>query len=344
VNRNSGRTWINFKELRERLRFGDVLRHYGIEVRRRGDQHQGPCPLPGHTSRKGAPSFSANLERGIFQCFGCGAKGNALEFACLMEGADLGDGNAIRKVAIKLQQALFTEDAKEQPKGKSAMPARPAVEPKGPAAVVNAPLDFELKHLEHVHPSLTGRGFEHRTNAHFGVGFCSRGLLGGRIAIPIHDHDGRLVGYAGMVADDGAVSEGNPRYLFPPERVREGVRHAFDRSLLLYNGHRVKGPCDDLIVVRDFDSVWWLRQSGFPSAVALMGTECSERQVELIVSLLKPTGRIWVMTERNTPGDELAQSVLMQVSTHRSVRRVALERNQQPTDMTGEQLKARFSV
>ncbi|MFA6287466.1 MAG: CHC2 zinc finger domain-containing protein [Opitutaceae bacterium] len=344
MNKNSGRTWINFKELRQKLKFEDVLRHYDIEVRRKGDQHQGPCPLPGHRGRKSAPSFSANLERGIFQCFGCGAKGNALEFAGLMEGVNLEDGNALRKVAVKLQQAFFPEGASTHTKGKSALPSRPIDEPKSLPVVVNASLDFELKHLEHVHPYLTGRGFEHRTTVHFGVGFCSRGLLKDRIAIPLHDQDGKLVGYAGRVIDDGAVSAETPRYLFPSERVRDGVRHVFDRSLFLYNGFRIKAPCDDLVIVHGFTSVWWLRQNGFGNVVALMDGRCSERQAELIVSLVKPTGRVLVMTGRNAPGNELAQSILIQVCTHRSVRQVALEQNQQPTDMTGEQLKARFSV
>src|SRR6185369_17417102 len=97
------RVWINFKELRQKLLFEEVLRHYKVEVKRKGDQHQGFCPLPNHGGAGNSPSFSANLERGIFHCFGCGAKGNVLEFAALMSGADPRDGNALRKVAVELQ-------------------------------------------------------------------------------------------------------------------------------------------------------------------------------------------------------------------------------------------------
>ena len=67
-------TWIDFKALRAKLDFEQVLRHYGIEVKRKGNQHHGYCPLPNHNGKKNSPSFSANLDRGIFQCFGCGAK------------------------------------------------------------------------------------------------------------------------------------------------------------------------------------------------------------------------------------------------------------------------------
>jgi hypothetical protein len=40
------RVWINFKELRARLKFEEVLQLYGVEVKRKGEQHQGFCPTP----------------------------------------------------------------------------------------------------------------------------------------------------------------------------------------------------------------------------------------------------------------------------------------------------------
>ena len=102
-------TWIDFKELRSKLDFEQVLRHYKVEVKRKGNQHHGFCPLPNHNGKKNSPSFSAQLEKGIFQCFGCGAKGNVLEFAALMEKADPKDGTALHKVAMELQKRFCPE-------------------------------------------------------------------------------------------------------------------------------------------------------------------------------------------------------------------------------------------
>src|SRR3954462_14438718 len=96
--------WINFRELRANLKFEQVLRHYGVEVKRKNDQHQGFCPLPNHNGKKNSPSFSANLDRGIFQCFGCGAKGNVLDFAVLMQNLNPKDGSSLHKVALELQE------------------------------------------------------------------------------------------------------------------------------------------------------------------------------------------------------------------------------------------------
>src|ERR1700679_2106806 len=133
-------TWINFKELRAKLDFEKILKHYGVEVKRKGNQHHGYCPLPNHNGKKNSPSFSANLGKGIFQCFGCGAKGNALEFAAMMEEADPKDGTALRGVALGLQKRFFPE-IENAPKPKAAQSAPPKAEviTERPT-VVNAPL------------------------------------------------------------------------------------------------------------------------------------------------------------------------------------------------------------
>src|SRR5882724_4978158 len=102
-------TWIDFKSLKQTLQFTAVLRHYGVEVKAKGNQHHGFCPLPNHNGKKNSPSFSANLEKGIFQCFGCGAKGNILDFAAMMSGADVSDGKALREVAMSLRKEFCPE-------------------------------------------------------------------------------------------------------------------------------------------------------------------------------------------------------------------------------------------
>src|SRR6266850_695170 len=116
-------TWIDFKTLRAKLDFAQVLKYYGVEVKKTGKQHHGFCPLPNHIGKRNSPSFSANLERGIFQCFGCGAKGNVLEFAGLMEKINLEDGGEFRRVVLRLQERFCPESngshtAREAPKEK----------------------------------------------------------------------------------------------------------------------------------------------------------------------------------------------------------------------------------
>jgi DNA primase len=339
--------WIDFKALRARLDFAQILEHYKVEVKRKGEQHMGFCPLPGHNGKRNSPSFSANLEKGIFQCFGCGAKGNVLDFAALMENADPKDGAALREVALKLQQRYCPEQG-----GKSSQPENHVAkktslskmaEPKDERpVVVNQPLDFELKGLDAEHPYLLGRGFTPETIRHFGLGYCGRGLLKTRVAIPLHNVDGKLVGYAGRVVDDSTITDENPRYRFPGKREKDGTMFEFRKTLFLYNGYRIKAPVENLIVVEGFTGVWWLVQHGLPPVVATMGADCSETQAELIVSLVKPNGRVWIAPDGDKAGERHAQTLLTLISPYRFVRWVKMANDKQPTDFSMEQLKTSF--
>lgn len=354
-----GRVWINFKELRARLNAEAVLRLYKVEVHRKGEQHQGECPLPSHKGRGELP-FSMNLERGIFQCFGCKAKGNVLEFAALMEGVDLQDGNALRKVAVKLQAKFFPEGASTKEKEPSLFPAGPeptrrdagrpqpvkksAAGAKAPArnlpVKVNAPLDFELQGLDPSHAHLVGLGLAEATIAHFGLGYCSRGMLKERVAIPLGNPSGQLIGYAGLVVGDGAITDENPRLLFPSKRERNGVVFDFQRSLFLYNGSRLDGPCDDLAVVEDFSTVWWLHQNGIQNVVATMDAEVSEQQIDLLLSLVERNGRVWIVSEK----EGLAQSLMLRVGSHCFVRWLRPKDGRLPTDLSPDELESCFSA
>lgn len=334
-------SWIDFKELRSKLKFPDVLTHYGVELKQRGKQHLGYCPLPGHTGKRNSPSFSANLDRGIFHCFGCQAKGNVLDFAVLMSGQSPSDGRALKEVAVQLRAQFCPEDVAKTAGAESE--AEPQDQQLEIAAVVNPPLDFELKGLDPAHPYLLKRGFSAATMAYFGVGYCARGSVSGRIAIPLHDADGKLIGYAGRVIDDGEISDENPRYRFPAKRERDGDLIEFRKSLFLYNGFRLKSGQNNLGVVEGFPSVWWLHQNGFPAVVSTMGAECSEEQAELIVRLVKPGGHVWAIPDGDKAGEKFAQTLLTKLSPSRFVRWVRLESGAQPTDLSMDELKVCFT-
>jgi DNA primase len=96
--------WIDFRKLRQDADFPAVLRHYGVELRCSGVQGQGFCPLPTHRGQRRSPSFSVNFDKKIWQCFGCKARGNVIDFAVRMEGHSPSDTSAVREVAEKLQK------------------------------------------------------------------------------------------------------------------------------------------------------------------------------------------------------------------------------------------------
>src|ERR1022692_4522723 len=329
--------WLDFKELRKQLDFSEVLRRYGVELKLSGDQHHGFCPLPSHDGKRRSPSFSANVKKGIWQCFGCGQKGNILDFAVLMERGNPKNGEDVRRVASIL---------KEQCLGAAKLPKAHANndQKEDGNILINAPLDFELKGLDANHPYLLDRGFTPETIEHFGLGYCSRGLLRNRIAIPLHDGQGKLVGYAGRVIDDETINEANPKYRFPGRRRRKEVIHEFRKSLFLYNAYRITAPVDDLVIVEGFTGVWWLSQAGIANVVAPMGAACSEEQASAIVSLLSPSGRAWVFTDGDAAGERCAQDILIHVAPHRFTRWIKVEKGKQPTGFFPSELKEFFAI
>jgi DNA primase len=323
--------WVDFKELRHGLRFPDVLAYYKVQLKPKGERATGFCPLPTHQGKRRSPSFSVNLARSIWQCFGCHAKGNVLDFCCRMEGLNPDLPNELRKAALKIRDVFLPGGASER---------RDELIPDHQRTLINPPIDFELKTLDPNHPYLKERGFTESTIRHFGLGFCNRGMLRGRIAIPLHSLEGELVGYAGRLTKVSEISERNPKYLFPGERVKDDVKIEFRKSHLLYNAHRIAAPVDHLFVVEGFMSTFWLCQAEYVNTVALMGSHCSKEQGEIIVDLVKPDGKVWLIPDGNEAGRLCALSAFEQIAPYRSVRWVRLEKDEQPTDVSAEELPA----
>ena len=128
--------------------------------------------------------------------------------------------------------------------------------------------------LDHDHPYLCERGLSPETIAMFGVGYCSRGMLTGWIAIPIHNVEGKLVAYAGRWPGD--PPERTPKYRLP---------RGFRKSLELFNLHRamMTDAGQPLVVVEGFFGCMNVWQAGHRRVVALMGSMLSRAQEELIV-------------------------------------------------------------
>ena len=53
-----------------------------LELRKAGKEYIGRCPF--HEDK--TPSFSVSEDKGIFHCFGCGAKADVYDFTMQLEG------------------------------------------------------------------------------------------------------------------------------------------------------------------------------------------------------------------------------------------------------------------
>ena len=271
--------FIDFAHVKENASFEQVLTHYNLTLTGRGTQRAVLCPF--HRERR--PSCKIELEKRIFHCFGCGEKGNILEFVAKLEKSDL------RTAATKITTICGIATAPPRESGRRATPkpqatsAPPPTDQPAPRAAsrspggreaaaepVNPPLTFELK-LDATHPYLAGRGLSAEAVAEFGLGYCNRGMMKGRICIPVHDDAGNLVAYSGRWVDESEPPEGEDRYKLPPR---------FQKSRVLFNLHRLTDPVH-VVAVEGFWSVFRLHALAVP-VVGLMGWSISAEQVELL--------------------------------------------------------------
>ena len=252
----------------------------------------------------------------------------------------------IRKTALILDERFPDSETLGPTPAPSRANSKALEEPAPPAGkkiVVNGPLDFELKHIDLKHPYLLNRGFKPEIIEHFGLGFCSKGLMKNRIVIPLRDHGGILIGYAGRVVDDALITDENPRYRFPSGREKDGVYYSFEKSRFLYNGCQFNSDepdTEELIVCESFTAVWHLMGLGIRGVVSVMGSSCSEEQGALIAKIVVPQGRVIILTDGDDAGVKCAFSIFTEVGARRVVKWAKLPLGKQPTDCGKEELTA----
>ena len=173
-------------------------------------------------------------------------------------------------------------------------------------------MKFRLDKLEREHPYLTEeRGLTLETIVDFGIGFCAKGTMAGRIAIPIHNHKGEVVAYAGRWP--GEPSEDTSKYKLP---------QGFRKSLEVFNIDRaIKEPTDlPLIIVEGFFDCMKIHQAGYRKVVALMGATLSAAQEELIRKHTAINAHIIIMLDENEAGQAGREDIACRLSKHCFVR------------------------
>jgi DNA primase len=337
--------WIDFKAVKERADFVDVLKHYGLKLSRKGEELVGLCPF--HADTK--PSFRLNLKKGVFHCFGCSAKGNVIDFVSRKEGCTIrraaelvvdwcGLGTAVlggREIPAPLEKSPHRGSeapashldaaavAAEAPRSSQAPgTAFPEAADNGsaPQGEANRVLTFQLK-LDPAHPYPLERGLLPKTVERFGLGYSSRGVMKGRIAIPIHDAAGELVAYAGRWP--GEPPDGEPKYRLPDGFKKSLALYNLNRLLEAAEGVRIRVP---VVLVEGYWSVYRLYELGY-AAAALMGHELSAQQEELIAEHAE---RVIVMMDGGKAGQDGQAQAVSRLARRCYVRSAELPDGAQP--------------
>jgi DNA primase len=208
--------------------------------------------------------------------------------------------------------------AKAKPIAKQAVPTAAEV-------AVNTPLKFRLDKLDTNHPYLLERGLSPETIACFGIGFCSKGMMADRIAIPIQNCLGEVVA-------------GEPTGDIPKYKLPQGFR----KSLELFNIHRaILEPVElPLVIVEGFFDCIMLYQNGYHKVVALMGSSMSVAQEKLIQANSNQRSLIVVMLDEDEAGRTGREDIANRLAQFAFVKIHAFpEEGQQPEHLNAEDVK-----
>ena len=302
--------FVDFRDIRSRIAMEQVLEHYGVlgTFKRSGRNLSGPCPI-----HKGSnpTQFRVETEKNIWHCFSeCKHGGNVLDFISKMENVTIHDAalKACEWFDIPLDEVKTTSGKAAEPEQDASVAAAQPKSQTKPAApkpednTPNPPLKFKLDKLQREHPYLTSeRGLTLETIVDFGLGYFTgdKGLMVGRIVIPIHNVKGELVAYAGRWP--GEPPEDTDKYKLPPK---------FNKLSEVFNLDRAsKEPADKpLVIVEGFFDVIKLHQLGWRKAVALMGWFMSPTQEELIRQHVTAS-HIIVMLDEDKAGQEAREKI-----------------------------------
>lgn len=290
------------EEIRERIDLVAVVSET-VKLRRAGSNYQGLCPF----HKEKSPSFSVSPDKGIFYCFGCKEGGDAFRFVmkrdnvpfpvaleklAQLAGVDLsryenpGPGGAQGPKLSRLREAL--ERAQQIFAGSlgSGIPAWTYLtEKRGltAATIQSYGIGFAKDSWTQITDHLRGMGFSDEELLLSGLSRTSDNraepydVFRDRITFPIHDDQGRIVGFGGRAMDP----ENPAKYLNSPESP------LFHKRSLLFNLNRAKDHdlSQGIVLVEGYMDVIGLWQAGVRNVVATLGTALTLNHIRKLARL-----------------------------------------------------------
>ncbi|TFB24832.1 DNA primase [Filobacillus milosensis] len=281
----------------------DVISEH-MKLTKKGRNYFGLCPFHGEDT----PSFSVSPEKQIFHCFGCGKGGNVATF--LMEIENISFSEALKTLADKSGDQLPAEWLNNKPRGPQYSNEQQDVIKAYEWS--NKLFHHVLKHTKDGKDALNylkNRGFSDDSIEHFQLGYSPRkeqflgaflkgkgfeleklvdyGLLNsrdgnsffdrfqGRVIFPIHNHQGKVIGYGGRAIYDGD----QPKYLNSPES------NLFQKGKILYNFYQARKHFQKqkrVILFEGYADVIKAYQAGVPNGVATMGTSLTDTHAKIL--------------------------------------------------------------
>ncbi|MEQ8958638.1 MAG: DNA primase, partial [Coleofasciculus sp. C2-GNP5-27] len=292
-------------QVKERVDIVDIVSEQ-VVLRKRGKDYVGLCPF--HDEK--TPSFTVSSNKQMYYCFGCGAGGTAIKF--LMEAGkqsfsevvlDLARRYQIRVKTLEPEQrqelqrqlslqeqlyeivalaASFYQHALRQPQGQQALEYLQSQRHLGEETIQQFQLGYAPATWETLYRYLVeqkGKPVQLVKDAGLilprksGDGYYDR--FRDRIMIPIHDRNGRVIGFGGR-----ALGDELPKYLNSPETP------LFNKGKTLFaldKAYNAIADQDQAVVVEGYFDVIALHRVGIHNVVASLGTALSLDQMRLLL-------------------------------------------------------------
>ena len=324
------------EQVRQRADIVDVVSEH-VVLRKLGKDFTGLCPF--HDDK--TPSFTVSPSKQFYYCFSCGAGGNAIKF--LMELGKHSFSEVVLDLAKRYQVSVqtlepeqrqelqrqisvreqlheilalttrFFEHALNQPQGKAALTYLTEQRTLSAATIQQ----FQLGYAPAGWETLFGYLVEQK---HYPVALVERaglivprkGATGSyydrfrdRLMIPIHDLQGRVVGFGGR-----SLGDEQPKYLNSPET------ELFDKGNILFALDKARAAIakqDQAVVVEGYFDVIALHSAGITNVVASMGTALSLAQVRQLLRYTE-SKRIVFNFDADRAGTQAAERAIGEVA------------------------------
>ena len=299
-------------EIRNSVNIVDIIKDY-IPLTNKGKNFFGVCPF--HEDH--APSMSVSSDKQIYRCFSCGAAGNVFTFVKEYENVSFLEAvsivakkagipftyteNKVSNVSESNQNLIkiLTDASKFYQNNLNSKDGEKALNYlKERNFNIEDIKEFEFGlalQNNNLYNFLHKKGYSDKdientslisTEKHIHDVFINR------VMIPIHDLEGRVVGFTGRLYE----KSDNPKYINSKES------DVFKKGKILFNYHRAKNHVrnnHELIIVEGNMDALKLYAAGIKNVIALMGTALTTDQVDAIK---KMRAKVILMMDNDSAG------------------------------------------
>jgi hypothetical protein len=251
-------SFLDFAAIKQQVSVRSAIDLLGLKLTEHQSQWRGPCP----TCKSGGDrALVITPSKNAFYCFAAHSGGDVIALA-----------SHIRSVGMKEAAAFLAGDsaaAENDTSPRTGYSHNKLPEERQKEDVRSLK---PLGYLDPDHESLRAIGLEGETCRHFGAGYAPKGIMRGKLAIPIQDwRTGHLVAYCGL-----ALRGESKGLSFPKD---------FDPVLHIFNGDKITEG--EVTLMRDPLEVMAAFQNGVENGISFFTSDLLAEQLQALAELMQ---------------------------------------------------------